>query len=184
MRKINNIYENPLDDKLLQIVESTDNIYYKLDITPNHLTTVSLIFGCVSAYLFFLDCRILSLIFFLIAYYYDCMDGHFARKYNIVTNFGDFYDHFSDIFKVGLLLYFMHLKNKDKFYTILPIIIILFTLLTIHFTCQEKINNLNHNQPFLNGLKYICIDKEWIHYTKYFGSGTFMTVLSFIIITF
>ena len=34
-----------------------------------------------------------------VGYFFDCMDGHFARKYNMVTEFGDMYDYITDLSK-------------------------------------------------------------------------------------
>ena len=42
-------------------------------------------------------------IILLIFYFMDCLDGHFARKYNMVTVFGDYFDHFVDILSLSLL---------------------------------------------------------------------------------
>ena len=40
---------------------------------------------------------IISAILYLTRYIFDCIDGFYARKYNMTTVFGDWYDHISDI---------------------------------------------------------------------------------------
>jgi len=40
----------------------------------------------------------LSAFSYLISYMFDCWDGYYARKYNMESKFGDYYDHVSDMF--------------------------------------------------------------------------------------
>ena len=35
----------------------------------------------------------------------DCLDGFYARKYNMTSQFGDYLDHLSDVFKTTCLFY-------------------------------------------------------------------------------
>ena len=32
-----------------------------------------------------------------LSYFFDCMDGNFARTYKMQTKFGDYYDHIKDV---------------------------------------------------------------------------------------
>jgi hypothetical protein len=52
--------------------------------------------------------------------------------------------------------------------------------------CQEeyyKINNNEIEQPFLGQMSSVCKNNslEYLPYTKYFGCGTFFTILTIII---
>ena len=42
----------------------------------------------------------------MLGYYFDCIDGPMARKYNMVTVFGDYYDHGTDIICFTLVNYY------------------------------------------------------------------------------
>jgi phosphatidylglycerophosphate synthase len=172
MRKIISGHENPIDNVLLQIVDKTEKYHRALDLTPNHLTTISLLFGILGAYFFYNNNKKIAIIFLILAYYYDCMDGHYARKYNMTSEFGDYYDHVSDFFKFGLLFYVMHKLNPEKFMKILPFIIIFGLILGVHMGCQEKNSNHTSVQPVLDKLKNMCHNKNWIEFTRFFGCGT------------
>ena len=67
--------------------------------TPNKLTLSRIILSPVFMVFFIMDnvyCRILSLVIFTVASLTDLWDGHLARKYGIVTNFGKFMDPLAD----------------------------------------------------------------------------------------
>src|SRR5437763_1737234 len=125
INKLSKEKENPFDLIMIKLSEDTTDFYKQFNLTPNHLTTFSLITGLLSAYLFLLDYNILGGIFIIISYYFDCIDGLYARKYKMVTNFGDIYDHSSDLIKYTFLFIVMFNKSKQKFLKVLPIIIIL-----------------------------------------------------------
>ena len=93
----------------------------------------------------------------------------------MVSKFGDYYDHISDVFKIILLaIIIYHLKIKNKTKIILLIIAIIFILLlAIHMGCQEKY----YRPSSLDPLKTMCRKKEHIKYTRYGGCGTFFVVL-------
>ncbi len=68
--------------------------------TPNKLTIIRIILAPV--FLFFLLCNFIkfnflwALIIFAIASVTDALDGHLARKHNLITNFGKFLDPLAD----------------------------------------------------------------------------------------
>jgi len=74
-------------------------IIIALPITPNQITTASLIMGIIGC-VFFLnpnfEDNILGSISFLIAYIFDNCDGAVARHKNLQTGFGEKYDTFVD----------------------------------------------------------------------------------------
>ena len=123
---------------------------------------------------------------FLIAYYFDCVDGKLARKYNLQTKFGDYYDHFGDIFKIIIILYALHKTNSEKFSEIKYLLIILALLMFIHLGYQEVIYDTNES-PTLDFSKYIANKdnnpENTIQFTKYCGCGTFVFILFIIIFT-
>ena len=185
MRKISKDIEGPIDNIIIDIASHYSDSYKKHGYTPNILTTISLIFGIISAFLFYKSFNVLAFIMFIIAYYYDCADGFFARKYNMTTEFGDMYDHISDVSKILLIFSIMYCKNKNKFITFLPIMIIPFMLSLIHLGCQEIIYDTNES-PSLHHLSYTCISKpdKIMKFTKYFSTGTFFIIVAIVMLTF
>ncbi len=186
VNKIDSIYECPFDVFLLNFIDLHLDFYYKTGFTPNIITTIGIIFGMLSMYSIFKYKFILGALFLLIAYYFDCVDGKLARKYNMQTTFGDYYDHFGDVFKIIIILYALYKINSLKFKRIIPILIFLFIFMMLHLGLQETIYDSNES-PTLNIFKYICCGinnpKSTIQYTKYGGCGTFILILFILIIT-
>ena len=190
MRKIEKNYENFFDDFLIDIAEYVSPFFYKLNFTPNDITTLSLITGLASVYFLYKQNIVLFSILWIVSYFFDCLDGHFARKYDMVTKFGDLYDHVKDISVLLLLtiVSFIIFRQKKYFYHAFVVVIIFQILSNIHLTCQQTLyKGANSNDEFLDFLKYIYIKlgindencKEVIQYTKYFGVGTLHLIVVF-----
>ena len=104
---------SPIDNIFMLIADSQLNFYYNLNFTPNMLTTLSLLTGIGSVYAIYKDSYVLAAILWLVSYFYDCIDGKFARKYNMISKFGDYYDHISDLIKsVGVFFIIKYYKIK------------------------------------------------------------------------
>ena len=185
VNKISEEYDNPLDVIICRHIDKNLEFYYNLGLTPNDLTTISLISGLLSVYFAYNRQYIVASILWAIAYYYDCADGKLARKYKLTSKFGDLYDHVSDIIKHGLMFYVLYQKIYDKSFTtkfILIGAICLISLLTVsQLGCQEKISE-NKDSPTLSLAKsFIFMEdcKKQTKYTKYFSP---VTISSYIII--
>ena len=66
---------------------------------PNKLTLLRIIIAPIFMYFFILDSfywRLLALGLFIVAALTDFIDGHYARKYGIITGFGRFMDPLAD----------------------------------------------------------------------------------------
>ena len=189
MRKIKSKYENDIDNILIDLSEYLSPYFKNLNMTANDITTLSLIFGLISIYCLYYDYYNHSALFYFISYFFDVMDGYYARKYKITSKFGDFYDHIKDIC-VGILLYGLLLCKVNKYnndYLIYYIItiVIFFILMNCMLACQENIYNKNEkNENFLDFHRYLCKNnpKQKIQYFKYVGCGTFNLIISCLII--
>ena len=131
-----------IDNEILYYGIKTYPIYRKFNMTPNDLTTISLLLGLISIYFFYNKFFILSSLFYFLSYVYDVLDGNYARKYKMVSKFGDLYDHFKDITVNLLLLYVFYNNMTFKNHTNLVIFsfiitFILFITLNLHLGCQE-----------------------------------------------
>jgi phosphatidylglycerophosphate synthase len=190
MRKLPHEYENPIDAILVHHIDSIQSYFFKLGFTPNMLTTISLICHLISMYFFVNNNKyytFFSVLFYGLAYYFDCFDGHFARTYKMTTKFGDIYDHASDMFK-GILFLLLIYKyfNSDFIFSLLYNIIFLF-FGAVQIGCQE----IYHNNTVytLEPLKYFCPCKyfkininDCLKITRYGGMGTFQLLIIFLII--
>jgi phosphatidylglycerophosphate synthase len=169
--------ENPIDNLFIYAAEFlNDKVFYPLHFTPNILTTISLIFGIAGAYAVYRQWFLVFAICYGIAYLFDCADGNFARRYNMVTKFGDWYDHIADITKFILTLLaimmlpasVMTLPYKIAF---LVILFILGIFMMIHIGCQEQNYPVDEWSTLTHTKKY-CPKKEYIYYSRYGGIGT------------
>jgi len=186
MKKIPNEIDNPLDNVLIEIADRLCPYFYNLNHTPNMITTYSLITGLISCYFLNQKKIILFGIFYFLSYFFDCLDGHYARKYNMTTNIGDMYDHFKDYFICFLVFYISYLNSKHNIniYIIL-IILTMLVLMSAHMSCQEL--NCNDqfkdiNNGFILKSNFLCAKKENIRWTRYFGCGTF-TVMYILLVS-
>ncbi len=200
-RKIPPEFENPVDDKLLDICEELIPFLQKYKITPNFITVFRTILGIFTLYYFNFSCDFLFPIFgTVIFYFFDCLDGHLARVTNQVSVVGDYLDHYADIsFYIVLMISFFNKKYTNK---IIVIIVILgFTYLSfIHLGLQQKVykkikkdireeNELikdsnkiivldEIDEELLDSLNSIhCLSDNNISWSKYFGTGTLYVIL-------
>ena len=188
VNKLSENHECPIDTFIFKIVDKHLHIFHTLGMTPNILTTLSIVFGFIAAYQILRDRLWLAAIFWIIAYYFDCADGKFARKYNMVSKFGDLYDHLGDLVKVIAVLLTLFYTNKKgitvRQWFFISIIIILGFLQIIHMGHQESIYNKKDESPYLDIIRKFFVNEENaeknIFYTRYFGCGTwylFFTIL-------
>jgi phosphatidylglycerophosphate synthase len=186
MRKIDSIYENPIDNVLIDIAEYFNPFLKKIGMTPNMVTFGSLLFGLGAIYALYYDHLVWFAILYFISYFLDIQDGSLARTYNMTSKFGDLFDHLKDVFVVVALLYVFWKKNYNcasNLKIILIILAIMFVLMNCTLGCQERIYNKDES-PTLSYQKELCFGdpKETIKYTRFFGCGSFVIVLILCII--
>ncbi len=200
MRKIPAKYENPIDNCILDIADGLTEQLHKIPcMTPNIITTMSLLFGMLSIYCFTQKQFVLAGLFYFISYIFDCTDGHFARKYNMVTDFGDLYDHFKDISIFGVMFYLLIKEYNDintLYAVMIPLILIPFGLCMFkHLGYQERYYNLVQNKvdsesKTLMFMDYLCDSKQYsqqdienkMMVTKHTGCGTIVALLILFIV--
>ena len=184
MRKLPRKYECPVDNFFYDMAEKSLPFYKSLNMTPNMLTTLSLIASIIAWLAFRYDYRILAVLFLFISFYYDCVDGLFARTYNMESSFGEIYDHLTDWFGIGIIFYEMLMKDSGKFIMWSPILMIFGVAMALQVGCQEHFYNTHVDQPIIGKFKYMCPDKNLIHGTRYFGCGTFIILIAVMIMTY
>ena len=171
-------YTNNIDNVLIDFADCISPFFRRYSFfTPNIFTTISLLVSLVGLYYIYKQKYKIGAILIFVGYFFDCMDGNFARKYDMVTKFGDWYDHISDVTKFILLIIII-LKSKLNKKT--KIIFIIFfainaLLACIHFWCQEQ---FYETECVLTYLTKLCPRKEAIIWTRYFGSGNSMLMVS------
>ena len=171
--------ECPSDVLLYKIIDKQLPIYYNLGFTPNMITTISIILGLLSGYEIFEGNFLVAAILWFLSYYFDCIDGKLARQYNMITPFGDLYDHVGDAFKYILVIYALFYSSKkritDKQWLYIAIILILLLISFVHMGYQEKIYDKKEESNYLNVCRLFTAwddnPERTIQYTKYLGCG-------------
>lgn len=186
MRKLPEHAECPIDNWIYIVVEYAAPYFYQWGWTPNMITTLSNVFGILAAYLIYKRKFGIAAIAFLLAYVLDCLDGYVARKYDMVTVFGDLYDHFSDLAKVFIVFFVLWRIDAKLFVMVFLIYLCFLGLQCVHFGHKElyycTINNCQTPESeFLWTFTHLCdledrTDKDEIlekmRYTRHFGCGT------------
>jgi len=179
--KIIDQHENPVDLYLLKIVDVLNPVLYATHHTPNQITTYSFLCGLASVYCLYRHNLPGFVVFLFFSYFFDCVDGSFARKYKMVSRFGDIYDHITDalvllMFAVLIYTRYRTLISKWTFF----IFLLLVALMCCHLGCQQKncVAESCVDGESLNCLKLLCRNPEWIRVTKFFGTGTFFVFLA------
>ena len=161
MSKVPTELKNPVDQLSLCISDSIFPLFRYLNFTPNTITSISFILGLLAIDSYQRNDYIKSAVYFMMAYIFDVFDGHYARKYNMVTNFGDMYDHITDWIMFIPMAWMIHKKySKLKDWRrYLPYGYIVLTLLSfVTMGCQESYHNKNMNDgnQFLYATRYLC----------------------------
>ena len=192
-------HENPIDRVFIALVDKAAPLAHRCGATPNMITTLSVVAGLMASRAVWLGNRKLAFAgWALLAYFFDCLDGHMARKYNMCSKFGDYYDHLSDWIYYGALLYTAFVvrgfKPAYRSYAtgIYALLIAAAIGMAWHFGCQETIFAQSEIEgttsascfraPTLSLFNGLCPKADsQICLSRLLGCGTF-TVLTVLII--
>lgn len=174
--KIPSSQENPLDVYNIKLVDKLCGVFKSFNFTPNGITTFSLIFGLTSLAFLWIRNFVGFAVCYYISYLFDCLDGHYARKYKMVSKFGDTYDHVKDVSVVSGMLVILCMRYKKD-----PVVwrnfviatVIMSVLMSAQLGCQERLYPKNESGT-LEFTKKLCVGKpeKSIQITKWFGCGT------------
>jgi phosphatidylserine synthase len=177
LRKVPEHLASPIDNVLYRWSDSVCPVLRRYDFTPNKITTIGLVLGLVAIYLIYKKKYILGLVFLWLCFFTDCLDGHFARKYDMATKFGDYYDHFRDIFIVSIVIFLIYKRTRNKRLFVIVTAVFAYLMMT-QIGCQEMNSTFPEHNDCLDAFKCLCPDPKLIVYTRFFGCGTFMLMLS------
>ena len=113
-----------------------------MGVTPNMLTTGSVIFSLLAIYLVLKKQFKWATAAIVLNYCFDSFDGNMARSFKMESKFGDYYDHISDyIFFAGLCIAFLFVNIHYKSKLLIFATVAVFGYLSvIYFGCGEKFN--------------------------------------------
>jgi len=190
MKKLPSYLESPIDNGIYYIIEKIAPSVYSMGFTPNMITTLGNVCTLIFIYFFIQKRFYLSALFFFLSYMFDCLDGYLARSYNMTTEFGDLYDHTSDLLKTLSYIYLLFTTNRQMLFKILPIILVSMVLTFIHFAHQEIYYGKPGDSITLQLFTMFSLAKtkeeaeQYLPLTRYFGCGSTILLMTIIIIMY
>jgi len=167
MSKLEDNYNSLIDSIFYNICEKIAPIFKKYNFTPNQLTTIKFLIGILAIKYLLQNNKYNFIYLMILSYFFDCLDGFYARKYNLSSDFGAYYDSLSDWIIYGIIIY-IYYKNKQKeFYKFIPYALIIYSIslikkYNINLIKNNEINilnNKNQNQ-MINNLKLFGEDTK------------------------
>lgn len=176
-RKIRHDQDNPVDDLLLKLADALSPAFKALGHTPNMITTYSLITGLAGVWALWHGHIWWFVGLYASSYFFDCMDGYYARRYGMVTKLGDWYDHVKDVVVhvlVALVAYACYGSRITRWDVL---VLAAATVLTfVHLGCQERL--YGGETSVLTPLQGTCPNADAIAWTRWFGPGTFNVLVA------
>jgi len=176
MSKIQASQENPIDRVIVQICEGVSDSFYVTNHSPNILTTYSLIAGIVAIFGVLNGSSVQFTAGVVVSYFFDCLDGYFARKYGMVSEFGDYYDHVKDAVVVFLLKTALFYRYPNQTKWAIPLFSVMMYLMAMHIGCQQHFVEGKGSET-IDMYMTLCPKRDLIYLTRFFGSGTYYLFL-------
>ena len=167
--------ENPIDNIFYTLANYINPYLYKLNVTPNMITIFGLISALISHYFLYNYNILVAFLFIIIAQFCDCIDGQYARKYNMSSKFGDLLDHGVDFIKLTILCFILYYRYNLT--TFLKIIFISLGVINLLFNiCLFKYESKDSNNETIIDYKQYCIVPQnylfkFLHYVKYISNS-------------
>jgi phosphatidylglycerophosphate synthase len=170
-------HQDVVDFQLDKLVVILNPLFKSINFTPNHITTLSLIFGLITLYLLWKKHCVLAGASYFISYFFDCQDGNYARTYKMYSEFGSLYDHISDaIIIIGLILIYIFKDYNKKFrYGLLVGGALIGYLCWQYYLKQEEYYDAKAEN------KEKEIDMTSMKYLRFFGPGSGALIITVVI---
>ncbi len=176
--------DNPYDSLMKYISEKSLPILKSLHFTPNILTLTGGIFvilsiTCILKYKF-----AYAALFYAVAYWFDRVDGQYARYYNLTSQTGGDLDQFIDVARnilTCISIYIIKIPTSKKI--IFAALYIISTLINIYASnCIQNYYYSSSNTDDKYHMQYqmkFCKENpdQQLQYIRYFGSGTKILVI-------
>lgn len=187
-------YEDPIDNIFYKWSDQLCPFFKKYNFTPNMITTLGLFSTLFMIYLIVNQQCQFATLFYIIAYFFDCMDGCFARKYKMTSKYGDYYEHIVDwIRNTAVVLAILYsCKNNNSVIPIL-MLVVFFILANIKQAYQDKYYKVQTGRNETESLSFLQkivappddLDKldNGLKKLKYTGWGTFTAIAAFLLMT-
>ena len=168
-----NIFWNPFAAPVLWIIANFTSL------TPNAITTISLILGLITGVFFLTGHFIIGAIIFQVAYFFDALDGKLARLLGKSSLAGEMYDNITDRVKIvvwsATLLLGVYWYYPQYYSLIIVFVIFIYAYLSlsisnlwlfyekfkINLGIKEKNETIKANNLFLKVCERLKIIPSW-----------------------
>lgn len=181
-------YDDPVDIFYKKYIDVINPHFKEAGMTPNMITTLSLVFGLLTCYLYYKSYYVSAGLSYIVSYFFDVMDGYFARIYDMGSVFGSYYDSISDnaVVLILLILFYKNPNLQFKYKIIIFMVLAVYGIGTVyHMSCQEKYVKETNEKHVSEGLSFLdnikCVNFENMKYTRIFGTGVTTFVMSIVI---
>lgn len=175
--------------KLSDIIEPT---LFQLNITPNSITITRILMTVWGTTIVETHSLIAGFTI-LTGYFMDCLDGHYARRYGLVSNIGDYLDHIGDVVGYSVISWTL----LPVLWPTHPYLILVMMMLTstsiVQVSLEEryrKTRTIGQNSQSLDLISPICdpernpllsisLEKNLL-FLRYLGSGTLFLYISWL----
>ena len=182
--KIPSFLDNPYDDLMMYLGAKSLPILNSLHFTPNSLTLIGGVFMILSI-VFILKYKFAyAALCYAIAYWFDCVDGQYARHYGLTSKGGEQLDHFIDLVRnilTCMSIYIIKIPKLKKY--IFAGLYVIFTFTNIYASnCIQNYyysTTKTHDKYHMKDQMKFCKhhpDKQF-KYIRYFSSGTKMLII-------
>lgn len=163
--------ENPLDTFFSEVCEKIAPFFYETGHSANMITTEGAVASGWGLYNLYRGNLPQFAAGYALGYFFDVLDGYFARRYKNVSKFGDLYEHGKDIATTAALAYLLY-TYYDIPKPILAAFVANGAILGVHMAHQQRY--LKKSGGFLSILEPLAGDSNNMKWTRWFGCGTFM----------
>jgi archaetidylinositol phosphate synthase len=191
MSKLPSELDNPVDVQIYRFIPAMARWAHRNCLTPNHITTLSMIGGFIAIWGLYTHQPWIFAVGYIIAYVLDSLDGFVARKYNMVTQFGDYYDHVKDaIIHVILFIGMIHLARQQKSLWLIGVLAVAMYVAMIHlklmdeYHCKIEREKKMCQSPTIDVVRWVIPEvllagdvRAGLLATRWLGLGTFGTLM-------
>ena len=168
--------KNPIDVATVRITAPLLPLFHATGHTPNLLTTYSMLAGLGAVAALWRGNAAAFAAAYSASYAFDCMDGAFARRYGMVSAFGDAYDHGSDALVTVLLLVVLFWRHGHRVgFADAAAMGALAALMLVHLGCEQAAGHSPVGDAAtgsLDQLRRLCPGPGAMRWTRLFGCGT------------
>jgi phosphatidylglycerophosphate synthase len=187
--KVTSDLENPIDAWILRHSARLLPALRRTGHTPNLLTTYSFLCGLGAVWCLREESVVGFVVFFAASYFFDCLDGQFARRYKMTSVFGDLYDHATDLIVYALIVLTVVQRRPAALTHPVTLTIAALALvgLLVNIGCQQHLhhrNNPDRQWETLDALQCLCLHADLVKLTRFMGYATFnlLTVVLIVVV--